>query len=76
MCPDYRGQSHSEVVLYTKATSRTPESVLIIEVSLLDCIIYMYMYMYIYFHTTLYVVYMYVQVINCNAFLIIFCLSF
>ncbi len=33
MCPDYRGVLISEVVLYTKATFGTQESVLIIEVS-------------------------------------------
>ncbi len=34
-CPDYRGVLISEVLLYTKAPFGTPESVLIVEVSLL-----------------------------------------
>ncbi len=37
MCPDYRGVLIIEVLLYTEATFGTPESVLIIEVSLFQC---------------------------------------
>ncbi len=41
-CTDYRGVLISDVLLYTKVTFEIPESVLIIEVSLLQSILVSY----------------------------------
>ncbi len=38
-CPDYRGVLISDVVMYIQATFGTPESVLIIEVSLFQSVL-------------------------------------
>ncbi len=60
---DYRGVLISEVVLYTKTTFRTKESVLIIEMSrVIEVQLYMYMYYCIHVHVQCTCIYMYIHV--------------